>query len=345
MSRQETAAGVKEHLDTAVRTLHEAGVASPQADAELLMCHVLSRSAGEGIGRGQLAAMVLTERRITSAEAEAFGELVSERARRIPLQHLTGRAPFRNLELRVGPGVFVPRPETEQVAQVVLEHLADLRKRREAGVHEQVPRVIDLGTGSGALAAAIASEAADYGCPTVDVHAVELSAEAAAWAAINLEPHGVTLHRGDILALADYGFEALPDWFRHMSSGDSPYTQGFDVVVSNPPYIPPGMVPADPEVAEHDPELALYGGGEDGLKLPLAVVQAAKNLLVPGGWFIIEHAEVQADALRGRLEADPEVTEVCTHQDLAGRDRATSAYLTPGSPSRASAVGLSGGAA
>lgn len=270
--------------------LAEAQVPSPQVDAELLAAHVL------GLGRGEVQAAALTGGEVPEHAAAEVQSLADERARRVPLQHLTGLAPFRFLELRVGPGVFIPRPETEQVVQVVLDRLT-----QHGPTH---PAVLDLGTGSGAIAAAIASE-----FPTAEVHAVEISAEAAAWAELNLTSHGVTLHRHDLRRLPE-------DW-----------EAGFDVVVSNPPYIPPEAVPTEVEVREHDPQVALYGGGADGLELPRAVIAAAVRILKPGGWFIMEHAEAQAEALWQICAAEPRLTEPITHQDLSGRSRATSACV------------------
>lgn len=271
-----------------------AEVPSPQVDAELLAGHVL------GLSRSDLQTAALLGRKISDADTAAVQTLVQERARRIPLQHLTGRAPFRTVELRVGPGVFIPRPETEQVVDVVLDRLAHHGPRR--------PRVLDLGTGSGAIAAAVAAE-----FPAAEVHAVEVSAEAAAWAELNLTPYGVTLHRLDLRELPE-------EW-----------QEGFDVVVSNPPYIPAEAVPTEVEVREHDPQVALYGGGADGLQLPRAVISAAGRVLKPGGWFIIEHAEAQAEALRQICAADAQLMEIATHPDLTGRPRATSARVRSGS--------------
>ncbi|GAB3189958.1 peptide chain release factor N(5)-glutamine methyltransferase [Nesterenkonia suensis] len=285
-------------LREAVRRLSSAEVPSPRADAELLLAHVL------GEGRGRAAARALAGASVDVAVAERYETLVDERARRVPLQHLTGVAPFRSLELRVGPGVFIPRPETEQVAQVVLDHLSAGSSAR--------PRVIDLGTGSGALAAAVAAEH-----PAAEVHAVELCEQAAAWAELNLTPFGATLHRQDLRTVPQ-------EW-----------EDSFDVVVSNPPYIPPGMVPTEAEVRDHDPELALYGGGADGLQMPVAVVEAAARLLRDGGRLVIEHAEVQAVALAARLSADAGFGQVATHQDLTGRDRATSAVRRRRAPTSA----------
>lgn len=274
-----------EALRDAVSTLADAGVPSPRADAELLAAHLL----GESVGRVRALALV------GAAAPEGFGELVAERARRVPLQHITGVAYFRGLELAVGPGVFIPRPETETVAQLAID-----AARLLPGA-----RVADLGTGSGAIAGSVAQEV-----PDALVFAVELSDLAFAWAERNLAPFGVTLVR------ADYA-EALTE-----------HNGTFDVVVSNPPYIPTEAVPREPEVAEHDPDMALYGGSADGLRLPLAAAAAAARLLKPGGYFVMEHAEVQAAALAAILGADPSWTTVLTHQDLSGRDRATSAKRT-----------------
>ena len=171
----------------------------------------------------------------------------------------------------------------------------------------------DLGTGSGAIAGSVAQEV-----PDASVFAVELSDLAHAWAERNLAALPVTLVKGDY------------------TTALSEHDQTFDVVVSNPPYIPADAIPRDPEVAEHDPEIALYGGSADGLRLPLAAAKAAARLLKPGGYFVMEHAEVQAAALLRILGADPAWTSVRTHQDLTERDRATSAVRTdvPEAPSQ-----------
>jgi release factor glutamine methyltransferase len=278
-------------LSAAVRaaaaTLAAAGVPSARVDAELLAAHLL------GVGVGRLRALLL----IDGPEPEGYADLVAERARRIPLQHLTGKAYFRHLELAVGPGVFLPRPETESVAQLAIDRLAPLAGRR--------PTAVDLGTGSGAIAAALASEV-----PQARVYAVELSDLAHAWAARNLQPLGVELIQGD-----------LTDAFQELNGLA-------DVVVSNPPYIPAGAVPNEPEVREHDPEIALYGGGADGMTLPLAAAASAARLLRPGGYFVMEHAEVQAGRIAALLGASPQWSDVHGHRDLNGRSRATSAVRT-----------------
>ncbi|MDQ0709299.1 release factor glutamine methyltransferase [Arthrobacter woluwensis] len=272
----------------AAAVLTAAGVPSPRRDAELLLAHTL------GLDLKELQHAVLMGSRVVPV---GFQSLVEQRAERIPLQHLTGVASFRHLELSVGPGVFIPRPETETVVQWAVDRCAELRTD---GV--LAPLLVDLGTGSGAIAASLAHEV-----PGSRVHAVELSPLAIAWAERNTRPHGVELHQGDLR-------DALPE------------LNGLvDVVVSNPPYIPSEAVPREPEVAEHDPEMALYGGGVDGMELPLAAAVSAARLLRPGGWFIMEHAEVQAPWLAARLGQDPAWSDVRTHQDLNGLDRATSA--------------------
>lgn len=280
---------MEEALRAAERQLRDAGVPSPRVDAELLAAHLL------GVSRGRLRALALTGAPVP----EGYTALVDERARRVPLQHLTGRASFRRIELSVGPGVFVPRPETETVAQLVIDRAAGLA----------APRIVDLGTGSGAIAAAVADEV-----PGAVVFAVELSDLALAWAGPNLEPFGVHLVQGDLAT-------ALPE-----------HDGSFDVVVSNPPYIPADAVPLDPEVAEHDPRMALYGGGADGMNLPRAAARSAARLLRPGGYFVMEHAEVQAPWIAAFLGQTGGWSAVTTHQDLGGRDRATSAVRAAGGP-------------
>src|SRR6476661_10689387 len=268
----------------ATAVLAAAGVPSPKVDAELLAGHLL------GVGPGRVRAMVLGD---TPAPA-GYAELVAERAQRIPLQHITGVAHFRYLELAVGPGVFIPRPETESVVQLVLDWLSD-RNRFHGLAH---PKVVDLGTGSGAIAGSIAHEV-----PGAEVHAVEYSEFAHAWAAKNLAPLGVHLLRGDLRdALAEHNGT-------------------FDVVVSNPPYIPAEAIPNEPEVALHDPPEALYGGGADGMELPTAAAASAARLLVPGGYFVMEHAEVQAAWISAMLAGTGLWTDVTTHVDLNGKER------------------------
>lgn len=274
-------------LRTAVRAaaarLSEAGIASAESDALLLLAHALGVSVGDA-----RKAMVL------GGEAPAaYEELVELRASRLPLQHLTGRAGFRRLELHVGPGVFVPRPETEFVAGLAIE------AARAAG---ESPVVVDLCTGSGAIALAVKDEVS-----TADVYAVELGEDAHAWAAQNRSATGldITLVHGDART-------AFPELEGQV-----------DVVVSNPPYIPVGMVPVDPEVRDHDPGLALYGGSADGLSIPLAVAARAAALLHPGGVLVMEHADTQGESLPAALARTGLWRDIADHEDLTGRPRAT----------------------
>src|SRR5690606_3382282 len=226
----------------------------------------------------------------TADQLTAYAALVERRRRREPLQHLTGEMFFRHLRLVSAPGAFVVRPETELVAEEAITAARRL----------PAPRVVDLCTGSGAIALAVATEV-----PAAEVWAVELSEAAPAVArrnAADLAPH-VTLVQDDAAT-------ALPEL-----DGTA------DVVVSNPPYVPPDAVPRDPEVRDHDPDLALYGGGHDGLDVPRAVLRTAARLLRPGGTLVMEHAEVQATAVRAAATGTGAFVDVRTVQDLSGRDR------------------------
>lgn len=269
-------------LDRAVAVLAEAGVPSPRVDAELL--------AVDGLGVPRI------ELRRAADPGPAYWGLVDRRARREPLQHLLGRAWFRHLEVAVGPGVFVPRPETEAVTEAAVAEAA----RRVAEGH--VPVVVDLGTGTGVIALSVAHEV-----PGALVHAVELDEAAYAWAERNVAGSRVHLHRGDLA-------RCLPELDGRV-----------DVVVSNPPYIPPDGVPVDPEVRDHDPAQALYGSGPDGLGEVRSVVATAARLLVPGGLLVVEHADRQAESVCGLLGRAWD--DVCRHRDLTGRPRFVTARL------------------
>lgn len=273
----------------AVEALVAAGIESAEVDAELLIGHAL------GLSRGQVQAGAVTDRAVDDTDAARIRELVARREAREPLQHITGRAPFRNLELAVGPGVFVPRPETEQVVQFAIDALW--------AVPSEHPVAVDLGSGSGAIALAMATEV-----PHSVVYAAENSPEAFPWTSQNFEESGATNAH---LAFAD-----LADAFGDLDGK-------VDVVISNPPYIPADAIPRDPEVRLFDPGHALYSGA-DGLDAVRQVSQTALRLLHPGGTLVIEHGELQASAIAALLRTDG-WTAVAAHRDLLGRDRATTA--------------------
>ncbi|MBC3761384.1 N5-glutamine methyltransferase family protein [Quadrisphaera oryzae] len=290
----------------AARTrLGAAGVPSPAVDADLLAAGVL------GLGPGELRAAALRGTALTAAQASALAALVARREAREPLQHLLGSAPFRGLELLVGPGVFVPRPETETTAGLAVEAARQVVRSGRA------PLVVDLCTGSGAVALAVASEV-----PSAVVVAVELDPAAHAWAQRNLDAHrsggGPGAGAGERVRLV-LGDATSAEVLAELDGQ-------VDVVASNPPYVPPGAVPREPEVRDHDPALALWGGGDDGLLVPRGVVARAAALLGPGGFVVVEHAEVQGGALRALL-APPSWEGATTHDDAGGRPRATSARL------------------
>lgn len=268
-------------LQAAEARLRAAGVASPEHDASALLAHVLGRSRGE---------LVLVDE-VAPEAAEAFARLVERRAGREPLQHLTGVAWFRHVELFVGPGVFVPRPETELLAGWAVEQLT--------GAGSAV--VVDLCTGSGAIAKALADEV-----PDAEVHAVELDEAAYAWAERNLAGTGVDLRLGDLAT-------AFDDILGRV-----------DVVVSNPPYVPlEAWESVAREAREHDPHLALFSG-DDGLDAIRALEERGAALLVDGGVIGVEHADVQGESAPAVFAATGRWEEVRDHRDLAGRPR----YLT-----------------
>lgn len=278
---------ISAQLRAIAQRLADAGVPDPLVDAELLIGYVL------GLGRGELQAAAVRGDQIAEADAERLALLVDRRAAREPVQHLTGRAAFRHLELAVGPGVFVPRPETETVVQFAIDALLESASAQ--------PVAVDLGTGSGAIALAMATEV-----PHARVHAVERSGDAYAWAQRNARGVGnLTLVHGDLAT----AFDEL----RGVA----------DVVISNPPYVPDDAIPRDPEVRLHDPAQALYGGA-DGLDVVRVISSRAQDLLHAGGLLVLEHGELQGAAIRDILTSDG-WRAAATHQDLTRRDRATTA--------------------
>jgi release factor glutamine methyltransferase len=275
------------HLVDAVSRLTRAHVPNPSVDAELLLGHLL------GLGRGELQARLITGLALEESTIHAFDRSVERRAAREPLQHITGVAPFRSIELAVGPGVFVPRPETEGVAQLAIDALRS--------VAEASPLAVDLGTGSGALALALAHEV-----PHARVIGVENSVDAFIWARGNRDRLNLENARIVFADLAD----ALPELDGTVS-----------VVVSNPPYIPSAAIPRDPEVRLYDPPAALYGG-EDGLDVVRQLSGTAQRLLRPGGVLVIEHGELQGPEIRRLLAVDG-WRGPTSQRDLTGRVRST----------------------
>lgn len=264
-------------ISAATAELAAAGVPSPRFDAEELAAHVL------GTERGQLALVHDLDDRASAAYRDAVGR----RSAREPLQHITGRAHFRHLTLAVGPGVFVPRPETEVVVEAAIAASGGIA----------APVVVDLGTGSGAIALSVAHEV-----PAARVYAVESDPAALAWAQHNCAGHRVELREGD-----------MSEAFRDLDGR-------VDVVVSNPPYIPVGASIRDPEVAEHDPPVALWSG-PDGLDAVRVVEEVAARLLRPGGSVVVEHADLQGSSAPAVFSATGRWRDVADHRDLSWRDR------------------------
>lgn len=257
-------------------------------DAEILFAHLL------GLTRMELHNPIALERALSeisdeSAIVDSYAELIKRRCNHEPVQYLTGTAGFRKLDLAVGPGVLVPRPETEGLVEEVLKHIANL---------PGAVSVIDLGAGSGAMAISIATEA-----PNTHVIAVEKSTEAIVWLKQNVAfyDESIRIIEGDVADVLE-GVKC-------------------DVVVANPPYVPDAQVlPKD--VATFEPAIALFGGS-DGLEVPKRFIEAAARLLKSGGLLAIEHTETQGEAIAQLLSLD--FTHISLHLDLTGRPRWSSA--------------------
>ncbi len=280
---------LKPLLADAIATLEAAGVGSPRFDAEELMASLL------GIRRQML---FLTDD-VTQVQADGFLTLIARRARREPLQHITGRAGFRHLELLVGKGVFIPRFETEDVAGAAIEEAGGLD---EAGVH---PIVVDLCSGSGAIALSVSNEVSG-----AEVIAVERDATAIFWLLRNMAKRE---------ALGDRPIRLVQGTI----DGCLPELDGqVDIVVSNPPYVPRSVHSSlSVEVTEHDPDVAVFSG-EDGLELMPTVIATAHRLLKPGGLLVVEHDDTQRDAMLELLAGWEDVED---HDDLNGRPRYSTA--------------------
>ena len=261
-------------------------------DAELLLAHLL------GVSRKQIHSQSIelseSEREKISSE---FNELIQQRLLGRPVQYITGSAAFRYLELEVGEGVLIPRPETELIVDRVIGHLSSQPDK------ENSKSIIELGAGSGAISIAIATEASLKGLK-ISLVAVEKSPAAAEWLNKNIAKYDLPIR-----VVIEDASTALPDIKA-------------DLVVANPPYIPNDeKLPT--EVENFEPEIALRGGAVDGMQVPKLFIDAATRLLKSGGFFITEHHEKQGELIRGVLARD--FLPAQTHADLTGRDRFTSA--------------------
>ena len=275
-----------------------------QPSGEALLAEVTAVLNGAAVPAPAQDARALIARYVGVASAETgvavrdlpgLWQAVERRAAREPVEYITGVAGFRSLRLEVGPGVFVPRRESEVVVEVALDELRG----------SAAPTVVDLGTGSGAIALALALEV-----PAAVVYGVEVSPAAFAWTRRNfatLAPRNSRPLLGDLV-------DALPE------------LDGLvDVVVANPPYIPVGAVPRDPEVRLHSPDVALFGGA-DGLDLVRGISRVGRRLLRTGGLLVVEHGELQAGPVADLLRADG-WADIAVHHDHLDRDRATAARL------------------
>ncbi len=290
-------------LDRAADLLTTTGVPSPRHDAEALAAHVL----------GTTRAALARTSTLTAAEAARFDEAVRRRADREPLQHITGRAAFRYVDLEVGPGVFIPRPETEVMTGVAVDELARL-----AALGEQ-PLAVDLCTGSGAVAVALGTEV-----PLAHVVGVELSQAAASYAERNARGTGVEIRVGDLVN-ADRDLADLAG--------------SVHVVTANPPYIPlEAWESVDEEARSHDPALALWSG-DDGLDAIRQVARVAAALLIDGGLVACEHADVQGESAPHVFVDAGNWRDVRDHPDLTGRARFVTARRVPRSSSTAGTIG------
>lgn len=282
-------------LHQATEVLTQAGIDTAHVDSALLLASVMR------VDRSQLSPFA----EIPVVEEATFQELVGQRAKRIPLQHLTGHAFFRHLTLDVGQGVFIPRPETELLVQAGIEFLCECAPPRVA---------VDLCAGSGAVALSLATEVAN-----TTVYAVEKSPDAFVWLERNVAKYAQQL---TAVNSAVHCFLADATNSTVLAS----YVGQVDAVVTNPPYIPDAMIPRDVEVREHDPSMALFGG-PDGLDVVRGLEAVARSLLKPGGFLGIEHADVQGESLPALLEQSQSWLDISDHRDYNGLPRYSTARL------------------
>lgn len=259
-----------------------------RVDAELILAHVL------GIERMQLHAQTF---QLNSEQEELFEELVNSRISGVPTQYLIGEAPFRYLTFSVGPGVLIPRPETELLVDAAMVEIERLKSSFNATT--SAVSVVDLGAGSGAISISIAHEARQRSLP-VQVVAVEKSDAALEWLKKNIARHDV-----DVRVI-------------HSDVRDALIDVKCDIVVANPPYVPnDSLLP--PLVLENEPHEALFSGPGEGLEVPQRFIEAATRLLKPGGALILEHFEDQSAALEQLLSQD--YSDISHYKDLNQRPR------------------------
>lgn len=303
-------ATVRDVLVDAERRLERAGVPSPSVDASELVAFAL----------GTTRTRLFLHDRLDPDQRVRVEQLITQRLNRVPLQHITGTAPFRRLVVNVGPGVFIPRPETELVAEAAIRALGDVPEAERVAV--------DLCAGSGAIALSLATEV-----PGSRVTAVELDDVAVGWTRAN-----VTAHQS-LIDAAGSALDVVHADAVTVSQDELSSLRGLCAVVAcNPPYIPLGMVPREPEVRDHEPRIALYGG-EDGMDLVRGILTTAGDLLRSGGRLVIEHADVQGPAgaqggvpavVADARDADgrPLFRDVVDRTDFNGRPRFTVATRT-----------------
>ncbi|KFI90931.1 Protein-(Glutamine-N5) methyltransferase [Bifidobacterium saguini DSM 23967] len=284
---------VSDVIQNATAQLREAGIETPEHDAKLLLAEAADIELRD-IDKALLMGEPI------DFDTARFQTMLERRAKREPLQYIVGHAPFRYLDLAVGPGVFIPRPETETVVQAGLDWMT------QRGLMH--PRVVDLCAGSGAIGLAVVTEV-----PGSQVWAVELSPRTAEWTQKNLVrtakqypsiASNYQLEVGDATSLAT------------LAQLDGTV----DMVITNPPYIPETDIPEQPEVRDWDPELALYGGSADGTLIPERIIERAFRLLKPGGALVMEHDISQGDRLVAYARATG-FANASTGKDWTGRDR------------------------
>ena len=297
---------MRELLQNAIACLCKAGVDSPQYDARVLLAHAC------GVSLSDLnKALILGDLNDFPPDyASKYSDFISRRASREPLQHIIGHAPFRYLDLSVGKGVFVPRPETEVVVQEGIDWIRANNLKN--------PVVVDLCAGSGAIGLSVVTEVAD-----TQVWAVEKSPEAFQYLRKNFEETAKNYENMQISSryhavLADATKAHVPDLTPELAQ----ICGKVDLVITNPPYVPENQVPEQVEVREYDPPIALYGGSADGLRIPEQIMHVAFELLRCGGAMVMEHDISQGDALKKYAESVG-FSRARVGNDLTGRPRYT----------------------